>query len=146
MEKDEGLTALGLRIRSERELRRMTQEQLADKANCSKGAVSQWEKGNVKNIRLERLFLVADALGVTARWLATGKGAKEPFSAALAGNDTLLLQLINLYGQMSHDHRHELVRYANFQMAEAIPIASPSNPFPGVKTKQPNMRKGATQK
>ena len=79
-ESQEGSTALGLRIKKSRTDKGMTQTELATKADCTKGAVSQWEKGDVINLRIERLFKVADALGVDARWLATGQG--ERLSAA----------------------------------------------------------------
>lgn len=75
-ENQEGSTALGLRIKNARSEKKLTQQQLADKSHCTKGAVSQWEKGNVVNLRLERLFEVADALGVEARWLAIGVGPR----------------------------------------------------------------------
>lgn len=75
--KDEGSTALGLRIRSRRSELDLTQAQLAQKAKCTKGAVSQWETGDVKNLRIARLFRVADALHVNPRWLAVGEGPKS---------------------------------------------------------------------
>lgn len=76
-ETQEGSTALGLRIKKSRVSKGLTQDQLASKASCTKGAVSQWEKGDVKNLRIERLYQVADALGVEARWLATGHGPQS---------------------------------------------------------------------
>lgn len=53
---------------------------LAKKVGVTRGAVSQWESGKVENIRPENLIALADALEVTVRWLATGKGAKEGLS------------------------------------------------------------------
>lgn len=127
---DEGSTALGQRIRATRIERKMTQEALAAASDCTKGAVSQWEKGNVKNLRMERLFRVADALGVYVRWLAIGTGAKIPLVAKPFGDDKLLMQLINLYDQLGDDRRHELTRYANYLLTQDNPAQSPSNPYP----------------
>ena len=74
--KDAGMTDLGRRIYNRRSELGLTQAQLAHKAKCTKGAVSQWETGDVHNLRLDRLFRVADALHVEPRWLAVGEGPK----------------------------------------------------------------------
>ena len=74
--KDAAPTALGLRIADRRREIKMTQETLATKAGCTKGAVSQWETGDVTNLRLPHLFKVADALGVEPRWLALAEPPK----------------------------------------------------------------------
>jgi len=74
--KDAAPTALGLRIAGRRREIKMTQETLATKAGVTKGAVSQWETGDVTNLRLPHLFKVADALGVEPRWLALDEPPK----------------------------------------------------------------------
>ena len=71
-----GIAGLGSRIRDRRGELRLTGEQLAKKARCTKSAVSQWESGDTKNLKLENFFAVADALEVEPRWLASGKGQK----------------------------------------------------------------------
>lgn len=83
-----GSTHLGTRIRTARKDRKMTGQELATAAGVTKGAVSQWEKGNVRNLRLEHLFKVADALRVEPRWLATGEGERSPRGATPAPLDT----------------------------------------------------------
>jgi transcriptional regulator with XRE-family HTH domain len=75
--KDAGSTAFGLRIFNRRRELGLTQEQLAKKAKCTKGAVSQWETGDVRGLHMPRLFWVADALEVEPRWLAVGEGPQE---------------------------------------------------------------------
>lgn len=73
----EGTTDLGLRIRNRRKLKKWTQEKLARKIGVTKGSVSQWEIGDIKNIEIPRFFKLADALDVEARWLAIGDGPEE---------------------------------------------------------------------
>lgn len=49
---------------------------LARAAGVSISAVMQWESNKTKNLKLDNLFKIADALGVEARWLGTGEGNK----------------------------------------------------------------------
>jgi transcriptional regulator with XRE-family HTH domain len=67
---------LAERIAARRRELGLRQEDLANAAGVSTAAVSQWEKGHTKNLRLEHLFVIADKLKVQPRWLALGQGAK----------------------------------------------------------------------
>lgn len=51
--------------------------ELSGAVGVSISAVLQWLGGTTKGLKPENLFAVADALGVEARWLGTGKGSKE---------------------------------------------------------------------
>lgn len=68
---------VGTRIRQEREALGLTQTEVGAAAGVTKGAVSAWENGNTKNLRLENLFAIADKLCVSARWLAIGDGLRD---------------------------------------------------------------------
>lgn len=63
----------------------LTQSTFARKIGVTKGAVSQWENGNTKNLRLPNLFAIEDATGFSARWIALEEGpvrvADPPVSA-----------------------------------------------------------------
>lgn len=67
---------VGTRIKSARKDLGMTQTTLGKAAGVTKGAVSAWEKGDTKNLKLENLFAIADELNVNARWLAVHQGMK----------------------------------------------------------------------
>lgn len=67
---------LGDRIKKRREELGMKPADLARAAGCSISAVMQWESNKTKNLKLDNLFKIADALGVEARWLGTGEGVK----------------------------------------------------------------------
>jgi transcriptional regulator with XRE-family HTH domain len=47
---------------------------LADRSGVSKGAISQLENDLTQTVNSEIIFPLADCLGVSARWLATGEG------------------------------------------------------------------------
>ena len=57
-----------IRIRRMREIRRMTQAQLAEKVGMSQAAISYIERG-WRLITVRRLIAFAKALGVTIEWL-----------------------------------------------------------------------------
>jgi transcriptional regulator with XRE-family HTH domain len=55
---------MGTRIRTLREAKGLTQQQLADELGVTKGAVSAWETGYAENIRLQTFLKLLDVLGV----------------------------------------------------------------------------------
>ncbi len=62
---------------------------LAAAVGVTPSAVSQWLSAKTKNLRPEHLFSVADALGVEARWLATGTGPRAARDLASVPPDLL---------------------------------------------------------
>lgn len=86
-------TTLAQRITRARKDVGLSREDLAAAAGVSVAAVQAWESGATKNLKLEHLFAVADALNVNPRWLATEHGPKvaadsmEAYSSALARRD-----------------------------------------------------------
>lgn len=64
---------MGERIRQLRVARGLTQEQLAKLSGVTKSAVSQWEDGSTKNLKLQTFLLVLDALGTDANFLIYGE-------------------------------------------------------------------------
>jgi transcriptional regulator with XRE-family HTH domain len=56
---------MGTRIRTLREAKGLTQAQLAEKVGVTKGAVSAWETGYAKNLRLQTFLRLLDVLGVS---------------------------------------------------------------------------------
>lgn len=64
------------RILAARKAAGLSQEAIAQKLHITKGAVSQWENGEVQNLRLPNLFALAKVLRVEAQWLATGEGPR----------------------------------------------------------------------
>ena len=72
----------GDRIREAREQKEWTQEQLADKAQISKGFLSDVEN-NKRNVSAENALKIADALGASLDYLMRGEraghsAAREP--------------------------------------------------------------------
>lgn len=53
---------------------------IAKNCGVSPAAVSQWTSGETASIRPENLFALASETGVSAKWIATGEGAPEPYT------------------------------------------------------------------
>lgn len=71
-------------------------------------AVYAWMRGDVKNLRNDNLFALADITGFEARWIATGQGREKP------GGDERKKRLEQLY-----DSLDERGRAAVFRVAES---------------------------
>lgn len=69
---------MSFRILQRRSALQMTQSKLAKKIGVSRVSVSQWERGDTSP-KGENLYKLAEALGVSADWLLTGKGDLSSF-------------------------------------------------------------------
>lgn len=56
----------------------LSKTEIARRCGVSRASVSQWVNGDTKSPTAEKIFLLAKATGVSAKWLTTGKGSKEP--------------------------------------------------------------------
>ena len=66
------METMGDRIRQLRNARGYTQEELGRLVGVTKSAVSQWEDGSTKNLKLETFLRVCDALKTDAPFLIWG--------------------------------------------------------------------------
>ncbi|HEX7964973.1 MAG TPA: S24 family peptidase [Gammaproteobacteria bacterium] len=64
----------GDRIHFIREELELSQEAFGRHLGVSKAAVSQWENGDIKNLRPANLFAMQNFTGFSAEWIATGAG------------------------------------------------------------------------
>ncbi len=78
------------RIRHIREKLDLSQEAFGNKIGVSKAAVSQWESGDIKNLRPTNLFAMQRISGFSAEWIATGHGPKQLRGGAAEGAEVTL--------------------------------------------------------
>src|SRR5438105_4976742 len=71
------MATTGDRIREIREARKMTQDQLAEKAGISKGFLSDVENNN-RNLSSENILKVANTLGASVDYLLRGSADTPP--------------------------------------------------------------------
>lgn len=64
--------SLGQRIERLRKERNLSQQQVAHAAQVSRVAVTKWESGATKNLKLENLLAMCDLFGVPAETLISG--------------------------------------------------------------------------
>ena len=73
---------LGDRIKKARG--KMTQQAVASAVGVTREAVSQWESGITKGLKIPNLFKLAKVLKKNAEWLGTGQGAEEPSTSMIS--------------------------------------------------------------
>lgn len=66
------METMGDRIKQLRKARNLTQEEFAKRVGVTKSAVSQWEDGSTKNLKLDTFLRVLEALGTDAEFLIFG--------------------------------------------------------------------------
>lgn len=71
------MSTLDQRITEARKGQGLSPSELAKAIGVTGAAVSRWENGQVKNLRMDHLFDIARLLKVNPEWLATGNGRKQ---------------------------------------------------------------------
>ena len=74
---------VGMRVKHVRELRAMTQVQLAKRSGVSQSTISELETGENRSLVGTNLVRVAQTLKVSPEWLASGKGQMDGYEAPL---------------------------------------------------------------
>ena len=72
------IQSLGLRLRTARKLRKMSQVDLAKAAGVKQPSISELESGETKEISGPTLIAISSALAIRPAWLVTGKEPMEP--------------------------------------------------------------------
>jgi transcriptional regulator with XRE-family HTH domain len=88
---DGPMDTMGDRIRTLREARRMSQPQLAAATGVTKSAVSQWESGETKNIKLNTFLALVEVLQTDFEYLVYGASrspdrGEKPARSGRTGN------------------------------------------------------------
>ena len=71
------MSVLEERIRKSRIEHGISSSELARAVGVTSAAVSRWENGLVKNLKMEHLFTIARLLNLNPEWLATGRGPQR---------------------------------------------------------------------
>ena len=98
---------IGARIRTAREGRGWTQDQLAEAVGVSRSAVAQWETGRAGQVTTN-LTRVASVLGVGVEHLMYGRDKRTPGQPA-TGDE---MSLLRLYRQCPPTDRQVLLQLA----------------------------------
>ncbi len=91
---------IGARIREARKAKGLSQSDLAEALDVTKGAISQWETGQT-DLSITRLDAIARVLAVEVEWLRAGKGPPHPVGDATmsAGEWRTALTLAEVFSE-----------------------------------------------
>jgi transcriptional regulator with XRE-family HTH domain len=104
---DPALPSVGARIRTYRQERGWTQDQLAAATGVSRSAVAQWETDRAGQLR-DNISRIAAALGINVEVLLHGPASREA-ARADSGDE---LALLRLYRECDPEDRAFLLRTA----------------------------------
>lgn len=110
------MTDIGDRITLARKKRALSQAQLGELLDVSRGACGQWEQGQTYP-NIQHMVEIAKILDVQLEWLATGRGEmdygnaiKEPSPAYNASLPAEELMLLNYYQKMDKPQQKALIK------------------------------------
>jgi transcriptional regulator with XRE-family HTH domain len=133
------MSTIHARIRQRREELRLTQQQLAERIGVTYQTIQQWEtEPNPDNPKVlstapkrTRLALVAEVLGVSEEWLATGRDLSGEL------RDPIAEQLVAIYQALPGPLQEALLQSANALYVAADPSRQDrANPYKGKKPPQ----------
>lgn len=109
--------SIGTRIREARKSANMTQQQLAAKSGIKQATISELETGESAGSKY--LASLADALGVSAFWLETGRGPRSTEAGGVRQNDAQMILayedeagLLDLYRRTDDRGRFDIIKLA----------------------------------
>lgn len=115
------MDTIGDRLRSTRLAAGLTQGALGSDAGVSKQAISAIESGATKNPEAKTLEPIARRLGVSQRWLLTGRGGSEGATPEVPAEDGPLspeeAEMLALFRSISPEMRAALVASAQASLA-----------------------------
>lgn len=130
---------LAARVKECLRLSGMSGADVARELGISRSAISQWLKGNVKNIRGDNLILLASKAGVRPEWLVSGKAPK--FSTGPEGDQSPTLdtqdkmysyyvthpehELLQTFRSLTPQQQETLVEHAQFLLQRAPAVITP---------------------
>ncbi len=83
------MKTIGERIKYLRTIKQITQEELAEKTNISRGNLSNYEKNRFKPAS-DSIVILANFFNVSTDWLLTGKSQQTPGITRTAETETTL--------------------------------------------------------
>lgn len=106
----DAIDSTGLRIQEARKRAGLSQSALASLSGLSPSAIGMLESGKRKDMSGPHIFAVADALCVSARWLATGAQAKpEDGGVAIPAFDEDVLLLARHLSTVTPERREAVM-------------------------------------
>ena len=96
---------VGNNIKKYRKDINMTLKELADKIGLTEATVQKYEAGNIKNIDVEMLKKIADALEVNPEQLTEWESKEQYLEYRESKNASGSANLLKKYNQLTHGHQ-----------------------------------------
>lgn len=96
---------VGNNIKKYRKEANMTLKELADKIDLTEATVQKYEAGNIKNIGVEMLKSIADALGVRPEQITEWEDKEQYLEYRESKNANKTAKLIKKYNQLTKGHQ-----------------------------------------
>lgn len=96
---------VGNNIKKYRKEANMTLKELADKIDLTEATVQKYEAGNIKNIDVEMLKKIADALGVRPEQITEWESKEQYLEYRESKNANATAKLIKKYNQLTKGHQ-----------------------------------------
>ena len=96
---------VGNNIKKYRKEANMTLKELADKIDLTEATVQKYEAGNIKNIGVEMLKSIADALGVRPEQITEWESKEQYLEYRESQNANATARLIKKYNQLTKGHQ-----------------------------------------
>lgn len=105
------MSVMGIRIKEKRIEHQLTMDELAERLNVQKSAVSKWERGAVQNIRRSTIEKMAQIFNCSPAWLM-GYDMEHDAAMEISGmeNETI----IEIVKNLPEDKKEHLLEYAKF--------------------------------
>lgn len=100
---------MGQKIKTLREQKGMTLEELGTKVGVGKSTIRKWETGMIANMRRDKIAKIANALDVTPSYLMGWDNLSEPSSPLSTVPD----ELLNSFNRLNDLGKKEAVKRVN---------------------------------
>ena len=104
--------SIGMRIKSSREQRNMTLDEVAKRCNTTKQTIYKYENEIVTNIPYDKIVLLSKALDVSPSYLFGGEEKGAPNDLPITEGEKVMLELFRQIPENRQAEALELLRVA----------------------------------
>ncbi|MBR4908835.1 MAG: helix-turn-helix transcriptional regulator [Acidaminococcaceae bacterium] len=128
--------SIGTLIHNRRIELHLTMKQLADKVGVAEGTISRWESGKIKDMRRDKIKMLAIALDISLYVLMdwTDSSIKEPGSVVLTKSETAIIKQYNDLNDKGKEYINDQFVFALSQDKYKAQPATEEPPLPEEKS------------
>lgn len=97
----------GERLRHARNIKKWSQDRLAEKSGVKQGSISKIERGDQEYSAYD--IALSEALGINSLWLATGKGEMYPIEDKVRCLPAETIDFLKIWEKLRPEHKAAIV-------------------------------------